>query len=489
MDERQVEGRQASQAMRRRREVVTAIGAAVAAGMAQASSGTAHAANGEALIIGNTGAGQVGAQSATATTVLSATTGSGLLPTLQVGGAGVTEAIEAGSQNGRAIAAQSITNHGVSGATNAGPLSRMAGVHGGSIFSVGVFGESTGSGIGVSGESDSGDGLRGNSNSRHGVWGISQNAYGARGNSVAPAGTTILGGGLAAGVYGQSQYNAGVYGYTFGPVVANMPTYGAIGQSEGGFGAWGICSAPPGTIASPGGAGLQAVAGVLGTSTSNVGMYAISTGNYALVADANGPSTVGALVRKPGGQAAVFVGNVQVQGNLHVTGSIQNPAPPAGASAAATEGGGQRPVAPDGTDAWLEDVGEATLLGGRAEVRFDPAFAAALPTARYHVFLTEYEDHSALFVTRRTAQGFEVRAKGSPTASGTFSYRVVARRLDGAAPRRAGDGRPQAAPEPLHTPSVPATQGAPVLRVERDAAEPPTPRIPTGPPAPGQRPR
>jgi hypothetical protein len=38
-------------------------------------------------------------------------------------------------------------------------------------------------------------------------------------------------------------------------------------------------------------------------------------------------------------------------------------------------------------------------------------------------------------VTERSATGFAVRAKASDTASGTFSYRVVARRGDIEAPR------------------------------------------------------
>ena len=52
----------------------------------------------------------------------------------------------------------------------------------------------------------------------------------------------------------------------------------------------------------------------------------------------------------------------------------------------------------------------------------------------YHVFITEYDDNNALYVTRRTSTGFEVRAKAS-TASGTFSYRVVAKRKDITSPR------------------------------------------------------
>src|SRR5262249_44121178 len=146
-------------------------------------------------------------------------------------------------------------------------------------------------------------------------------------------------------------YNAGVYGYTSGQTAANVPTYGVIGQSVYGFGAWGLCSAPPGTLGQPGGGGIQAVCGMLGTSTSNVGIYAISTGSYALVADGNGPSTVGALIRGQGGAAAaVFQGNVQIQGNLTVTGSF-----PKSGAVPHPDGTHRRLYAQESPEPWFED--------------------------------------------------------------------------------------------------------------------------------------
>jgi hypothetical protein len=75
------------------------------------------------------------------------------------------------------------------------------------------------------------------------------------------------------------------------------------------------------------------------------------------------------------------------------------------------------------------------LADGRAQVQLDPDFAATVNTDDYHVFLTEYDDNNGLYVTDRCATGFAVRAKSSDTASGTFSYRVVAKRGDIEAPR------------------------------------------------------
>jgi hypothetical protein len=110
---------------------------------------------------------------------------------------------------------------------------------------------------------------------------------------------------------------------------------------------------------------------------------------------------------------------------------------------------------PDGTyrlvycveapESWLEDFGEGTLSGGKASIALDPDFASLIDPKGYHVFLTEIDDHNALFVTKRGAAGFEVHAKGSGAASETFSYRVVAKRKEGGGARLAKVEVPDAA--------------------------------------------
>ncbi len=384
-------------------------------------------------------------------------------------------AVPAGVDTGVLGIARPLANLTAIGATQA------SGVAGTADTSTGVVGAANDTGLGVGGiciaESprtlaSTSAGVAGVSTTRTAVSGISGSNRGVFGRSNAPAGTVIGNDGLnpgagllAAAVAGRSANTVALYGYSDGPPNAAAPPYGAIGQCEGGFGFWGFSNAPPGAIARPGGGAFTAVSGVLGTSPNNVGVYAISSGSYALVADGNGPATVGALIRGNGGaQAAVFVGNVQIQGNLHVTGTIGPTPPPAGATAptAASTLRGMESREP-----LVEEVGEARLVAGRAEVRLDPAFTATLLDGRYHVVLTEYDDHSALYVTRRGPQGFEVRAKDSPTAASAFSYRVVGRRRDAEGPRAA------AAVEPLHTPAIPAGQGVPTLPTVRDAPLPP----------------
>jgi hypothetical protein len=128
-------------------------------------------------------------------------------------------------------------------------------------------------------------------------------------------------------------------------------------------------------------------------------------------------------VAPAGGRAGLFEGTVQINGDLHVTGAKAAVVP-------FPDGTARRLYAVESPESWFEDFGEGRLVGGRAAVALDPDFAAVVAGMGYHVFLTEYEDHNALYVTGRTGRGFEVVAKGSPTASSAFSYRVVARRKD-----------------------------------------------------------
>ena len=86
-------------------------------------------------------------------------------------------------------------------------------------------------------------------------------------------------------------------------------------------------------------------------------------------------------------------------------------------------------------ESWFEDFGTGYLKNGHAEILLDAAFASIVESDSYHVFLTEYDDNNALYVTDRTSTGFGVRAKLSETANGTFSYRIVAKRKDIAGPR------------------------------------------------------
>ncbi len=118
---------------------------------------------------------------------------------------------------------------------------------------------------------------------------------------------------------------------------------------------------------------------------------------------------------------------------------------------------------------------------GKGEVTLDADFAAVVDTAKLHVFITEHDENNAVHVTKRTASGFTVqadsatmKAKGkiAESINGTFSYRVVAKRKDVAAPRLAKFAMPQEvkAATPLVVPTLPKDEKKPTL--------PPTPEPP-----------
>ena len=78
---------------------------------------------------------------------------------------------------------------------------------------------------------------------------------------------------------------------------------------------------------------------------------------------------------------------------------------------------------------WFEDFGAGRLENGTAAVALDPTFAQTVNAASdYHVFLTPEGDCLGLYVSRKTASGFEVRELGGGRSTVAFDYRIVALR-------------------------------------------------------------
>lgn len=95
---------------------------------------------------------------------------------------------------------------------------------------------------------------------------------------------------------------------------------------------------------------------------------------------------------------------------------------------------GQRLLyAVESPEVWFEDLGSASLVGGKATVTFDPVFAETVNREEeYHVFVTPLcREPVLLFVTEKNASGFAVRGvtlDGQP-AQCSFDYRIVAKRM------------------------------------------------------------
>ena len=98
------------------------------------------------------------------------------------------------------------------------------------------------------------------------------------------------------------------------------------------------------------------------------------------------------------------------------------------------DGSHRRLYCVESPESWFEDFGRGTLACGEAEVPFDPDFAAVVDTSDYHVFLTGDDQLFDLCVSKRTTDGFTVKAARG-AGDGRFSWRVVAKRKDIAAAR------------------------------------------------------
>lgn len=79
---------------------------------------------------------------------------------------------------------------------------------------------------------------------------------------------------------------------------------------------------------------------------------------------------------------------------------------------------------------WFEDAGTAQLVNGAGRVDLESVFGKTVNTGvEYHVFLTPDGDCKGLYVSAKTASGFEVRELGGGTSNIAFEYRIMAKRV------------------------------------------------------------
>jgi len=291
----------------------------------------------------------------------------------------------------------------------AGPrtnFSGISGIWGDAANHVGVQGTSN-IYTGVQGSSVSAPGVQGNSTSGNGVHGVSASTSGIFGETSSTSGQD-------AALYGYSHNNAtGVYGFS--------SQIGMHGVSGGNSGTGGLSSVfvngPPAVWGDTGGGGY-AVAGTtdngiagefINTSASQEAMY---VGNFY-----HGNSTVATLTGEAGG--CTFFGN----GDVLCEGTI---------SSALKLKGEDRSVktySVQSTENWYEDAGSSQLVDGAAHVQLEATFGGTVNTAvEYHVFLTPGGDSEGLYVTDKTALGFEVHEQHGGHSNIAFDYRIMAKR-------------------------------------------------------------
>jgi hypothetical protein len=292
----------------------------------------------------------------------------------------------------------------------AGPRTTFAGISGvwgDAANHVGVFGSSN-IYAGVQGSSLSAPGVQGNSSSGNGVHGVSTSTSGIFGE------TSSTSGGDAA-LYGLSHNNAiGVFGFS--------PKFGVIGESAGNSGTGAMASTfvnGPAAVWGDTSTAGYAVAGTtdngiagefMNNSSSQSALYAVNNSGFAgsHVADFSGTS---------GGCS--FFGN----GDVLCTGKV---------SSAAISKDGEKAVktySVQSAENWYEDAGSGQLLNGVVHIHLDPAFAETVNTdVAYHVFLTPGGDSEGLYVTNKTADGFDVHEQHGGHSNIPFDYRILAKR-------------------------------------------------------------
>jgi hypothetical protein len=147
------------------------------------------------------------------------------------------------------------------------------------------------------------------------------------------------------------------------------------------------------------------------------------------LAQSLGDAGVGLYATAPNA-AAVFKGNVVVEGNLVVKEGynliVQTVGNKNGVVSFA-DGSHRLLYAIESPEAWFEDIGEASLVKGKAHIALDPSFLRVIDVNRFHVFITPYGETEGLYISRRTKRGFDVTERKQGKSSVRFSWRIVAR--------------------------------------------------------------
>ncbi|MBV9102792.1 MAG: hypothetical protein JO060_04325 [Candidatus Eremiobacteraeota bacterium] len=174
---------------------------------------------------------------------------------------------------------------------------------------------------------------------------------------------------------------------------------GMLGTAANGFGVEGEST---GANAGVGGYSLQSnqfgASGVYGDALNGFGVYGFS--------------------RSTSGYGLVSQGNAFVEGLIFTGGSCKN-----GCSSTRH----QAAFVASTSQPTIDDVGEGTLRGGAARVALSPDFANTIDTTRSYIVMLTPEGDASLYVTNRTAAGFDVREVGGGHASISFAYRIVAK--------------------------------------------------------------
>ena len=200
---------------------------------------------------------------------------------------------------------------------------------------------------------------------------------------------------------------------------------GLYGASNNGDGLYAITNAP---LGSGGGPGYSAVYGLSSTANGVVGELGSKTPGYVALLGWD-DSDIGFPFEAYDSATDQYC-YISAYGNLACTGTIS------GAKVQtrqrSSSGRNVLSYASQSASATIEDVGTGRMYDGVANVQISPDFASVMDGKWYYVFLTPLGDTRGLYVSMKTASGFQVKETERGRDSLGFDYRIVAHPLGAA---------------------------------------------------------
>jgi hypothetical protein len=241
---------------------------------------------------------------------------------------------------------------------------------------------------------------------------INEGVFGSNSNTAAFS-AGILGEGL-----GTQNMTIGVRGITDSLAGAGVVGTQQTLSQEGGYiampaGVWGDGGA--------GGYGVPAV-GVLATVDDGEAVLAHNNSFAPTISSQNDYPGYGYLLEVVSGGTGNYC-NIDSTGSLYCDGTV---------GAIVDLGQSARKVALSSVqspESWMEDAGSGVLSSGATTIQIDPDFAQTVNTGvEYHVYLTPEGECEGLYVSQKSATGFEVHELHSGRSNVAFDYRIMAKR-------------------------------------------------------------
>jgi hypothetical protein len=226
------------------------------------------------------------------------------------------------------------------------------------------------------------------------------------------------------GVFGSSSSGIGISGYSSG----NSGVYGS--SSGGNYGYLGTTGASgTGVYGYSSGSGN----GVYGECSNGYGVKGISSNNVGVRGESYSSSGVGVWGYNTTSGTAVYCQGKFYQGagifEAYPTSTTWSSNKPA--TVKLNDGSKVKLFAEEATEVFFSDYGEADLSRGRAHIELDATFLQTVTLDARHpmrVFIQLEGDCNGVFVTHKTATGFDVVELRAGVSDAHFSYRVVCKR-------------------------------------------------------------